>query len=312
MMMTSRPRFPLYIPSKSRAGSALTPRLLDRLGVPYRIIVEEQQRENYEQHFPPEKLLTLDPHFQETYETCDDLGASKSLGPGPARNFAWAHALSEGHNWHWVMDDNIRYFIRFHKNVKVGVGDGTIFHAMETFVLRYTNIAMAGPNYDMFVPARNKRPPFITGTRIYSCNLIRNDVQQRWRGRYNEDTILSVDLLKAGWQTVQFNAFLQHKTRTQVMGGGNTAEFYTTEGTLPKSQMLADVHPDVAKVTYRFGRVHHHVDYSRWLGGKLTRRDDHDPTAEPEYRMKVKATGAKRHTAYKDNHPPSWLTDGTT
>src|SRR5215216_4066953 len=102
--MTRNPVHPVYIPSKSRAAIATTPRALDRLGVPYRLVVEEQQHAEYRDHFPASKLLILDPCYQETYDTFDDLGREKSLGPGPARNFAWDHAASEGATWHWVMD----------------------------------------------------------------------------------------------------------------------------------------------------------------------------------------------------------------
>ena len=44
----------------------------------------------------------------------------------------------------------------------------------------------------------------------------------RWRGRYNEDTILSLDILKDGLCTMQFNNLLQGKVNTQVLGGGNS------------------------------------------------------------------------------------------
>jgi hypothetical protein len=53
------------------------------------------------------------------------------------------------------------------------------------------------------------------------------------------------------------------------MKGGNTEEFYASEGTLPKSQMLAVLHPDVAKVVWRFNRWHHHVDYKPFKENKL-------------------------------------------
>lgn len=284
------PRYPIYIPSKSRADTAMTPRFLDSINVPYRIIVEEHQYADYNKHFPDNRLVILDPTYQATYETCDDLGDTKSKGPGPARNFAWDHAIAEGWDWHWVMDDNIQYFQRLHKNQRIIVADGTIFHAMEDFVLRYSNVGMAGPNYSMFVPARYKRLPFITGTRIYSCNLIRNDLTFRWRGRYNEDTILSIDMLKAEWNTVQFNAFLQHKVRTQTMKGGNTEAFYAHEGTLPKSQMLVDVHPDVARITWKYGRWHHYVDYSVFRYIPLTKRPDYQPpTDNPYTKLQLKA-----------------------
>lgn len=272
--MALNPRFPVYIPSKSRADIARTMPCLDRLGVPYWIVVEEQQRDDYARYFDPDRLLVLDPAYQHGYESCDDLGDSLSYGPGPARNFAWDHAISEGHAWHWVMDDNIPRFERFHRNQRLFVVDGTIFHAMETFVLRYRNVAMAGPNYHMFVPSRHKRLPFTVGTRIYSCNLIRNDVPFRWRGRWNEDTILSLDMLKAGWNTVQFNAFLQAKIGTQTMPGGNTEAFYNVVGTKPKSEMLVRQHPDVARLVWKWNRWHHYVDYDQWRDRPLVRRDD--------------------------------------
>jgi hypothetical protein len=70
---------------------------------------------------------------------------------------------------------------------------------------------------------------------------------------------------------VQFNAFLQEKSTTQKMKGGNTDAFYAVEGTLPKSQMLAELHPDVAKVVWRFNRWHHHVDYRAFKKNKLVK-----------------------------------------
>jgi hypothetical protein len=69
-------------------------------------------------------------------------------------------------------------------------------------------------------------------------------------------------MLKAGFVTVQFNAFYQYKMPTQKMTGGNTEAFYAGEGTLPKSKMLVDMHSDVARLSYKFNRWHHTVDYS--------------------------------------------------
>lgn len=170
------------------------------------------------------------------------------------------------------MDDSIRGFFRFNRNLKVPVGDGTVFRCMEDFTLRYTNVAMAGPNYFMFVSRKNRLPPFVLNTRIYSCNLVRNDAPFRWRGRYNEDTDLSLRMLKAGWCTVLFNAFLQYKMPTQKVLGGNTDDFYSKEGTLPKSQMQVKLHPDCSRLVWRFGRWHHYVDYSRFKKNKLRRK----------------------------------------
>lgn len=302
------PQFPLYIPSKGRSAYMITSKVLTALGVPHYIIVEPQEVRAYRDAVTRLGLLTtvleLDLSYKSKYELCDTLGLSRSTGPGPARNFAWDHSIANGFAWHWVMDDNIRSFRRLNLNEKVKVSTGSIFRAMEDFVLRYENVGMAGPNYYMFAPARTKQPPFILNTRIYSCNLIRNDLSFRWRGRYNEDTILSLDMLKAGWCTIQFNAFLQEKMNTQTIKGGNTQEFYHAEGkvkagqkyadtgTLAKSQMQVAVHPDVSRLVYRFNRVHHHVDYTPFKANKLVRKKGLEIPEGPEnYGMSLKLLG---------------------
>jgi hypothetical protein len=283
-----QPQYPVYIPTKSRAEIATTPRFLDSIGVPYRLVVEEQQFEEYNKFFPAEKILILDPIYKKTFDPLMELKEGQSTGSGPARNFLWEHSISEGHKFHWTMDDNISLFARLHKNQRIPVGDGTIFHAMEDFVSRYENIAMAGPHYWMFAPSREKKPPFEIGTRVYSCNLIRNDLPYRWRGRYNEDTILSLDILKSNyWQNVVFFAFLQYKMTTQKMIGGNTEAFYSEEGTLPKSKMLVDAHPDVSKIIWRYKRVHHFVNYNKFKDIPLIKKPDFVLPAENKYKLKL-------------------------
>lgn len=291
------PLFPLFIVSKGRWKQRHTSRFLELQGTPYRIVVEDQEYSKYAQYIDKKKILVLDKQYQKDYDTYDDLGFSKSVGPGPARNFVWDVAMSEGYDWHWVMDDNIAYFYRLNRNLKVQVHSPVFWRVMEEFCLRYDNIAMAGPNYEMFIPRREKVPPFITNTRIYSCNLIRNDVPFRWRGRYNEDTDLSLRMLKAGWCTVQFNALLQKKLTTQTIQGGNTQEFYSKEGTFPKSEMLERMHPDVARVCWRFNRWHHYVDYTPFKYNRLRKRQKPHPDITiskgvNEYGMVLKKTEA--------------------
>lgn len=306
-----QPNFPLYIVSKGRWQSRYTVRSLEFMQVPFTIVVEEQEAEHYAAVIDRSRILVLDPAFQRDYETCDDVGDAKSKGPGPARNFVWQHSLAAGHSWHWVLDDNIAHFYRLNRNTKVLCGDGTPFRVIEDFVLRYTNIAMAGMNYESFAPRKKAMPAFVLNTRIYSCNLIRNDLQLRWRARYNEDTDLSLRMLKAGWCTMQSNAFLQKKLATQLVAGGNTSEFYIKEGTLPKSRMLVSLHPDVTTLTFRFGRPHHLVDYSRFRSNKLIRRADVAVAQEVnEYGMQLQPTlkrrpnenGKKGSAAQTDTH----------
>ena len=268
------PKYPIYIVSKGRWDTRLTSKALERINVPYYIVVEAHERDQYAAVIEPQKVLVLPEKYLKEYDTCDEVGEARGKGPGAARNFCWEHSIGMGFTRHWVMDDNIASFNRLNRNLMVKVTSGAIFRAAEDFVDRYHNVAIAGLNYDFFAKAKEPLPAFVMNTRIYSCLLIDNTLSMRWRGRYNEDTDLSLRVLKAGLCTVQFNAFLQEKATTQTMKGGNTDEFYAKEGTLPKSEMLAKLHPDVAEVVWRFNRWHHHVDYTPFKRNQLIRRDD--------------------------------------
>jgi hypothetical protein len=281
------PRYPIYIISKGRAHSRLTSKTLEAMQVPYHIVIEPAEYESYAAVIDPKKILTL-PY---------DSDPKNPTGPGRARNWCRDHSLSQGHARHFVLDDNIDGFYRLHKNKRYRVADGAIFCAAEDFVDRYTNIRVAGFAYRFFCAPKSKYPPFVMNTRIYSCLLIDNTLifnkdgqEYLWRERYNEDTILSLDVLEQGDCTVQFNAFLQGKMATQTLKGGNTEVFYDPEGdaklkasktnnynqggTVRKTLNLVNLFPDIAKETIKFGRPHHEVDYSRYKGNQLVLRED--------------------------------------
>tara|TARA_R110000851_G_scaffold328421_1_gene498917 strand:+ start:541 stop:1725 length:1185 start_codon:yes stop_codon:yes gene_type:complete len=263
-----QPSYPVYIVSKGRAHNGLTTKALDSMGVNHYIVCEIHEAADYMEATNAE-ILVLPSKYLNNYDTCDNLGSTRSKGPGAARNFCIDHSSANGFKRHWVMDDNLDAFHRLNDNEKFEAETGATLKAAEDFADRYTNVPVAGLNYYSFCKKTDKVPPFITNTRIYSCLLIENAAGYRWRGRYNEDTDLSLRVLKDGLCTIQFNAFLCGKVTTQRMSGGNTKEFYAEEGTLPKSQMLADLHPDVAGVVWRFNRWHHHVNYKPFKENKL-------------------------------------------
>lgn len=256
-----KPRYPVYIISKGRWESRLTSKALEWIGVPYHIVVEPQELEQYAAVIDRAKVLVL---------PFSNLG----LGGIPARNWVYEHAVATGADRHWILDDNISGFCRFQDNLKVEVDSGATFCAVEDWCDRYENLAMAAFNYDYFAPRKRgaKIKPITLNTRCYSGILLSNKVPHRWRGRYNEDTDLSLRMLKAGLCTVQFNTFLQDKITTQLVRGGNTAEFYAKEGTIPKSRMLVAMHPDVTRMVFRFRRWHHYVDYLPFKANKLIRK----------------------------------------
>ena len=257
------PEYPVYIISKGRWEKRLTSRALEAMRVPYHIVIEPQEYEQYAAVIDPAKIYVL---------PFSNLG----LGSIPARNWVWEHSISIGAERHWILDDNIAWFARLHENKKIKVDSGVCFRVVEDFVNRYVNIAMAGLQYEMFVPAIKKWPPYLLNTRIYSCILLRNDLPYRWRGRYNEDTDLSLRILKDGWCTFLLQVFVAKKMATMTMKGGNTEELYKlngqADGRLLMAQSLQQQHPDVVKITRKWGRWQHQVDYRPFKKNKLIRK----------------------------------------
>lgn len=288
-LQSNYPKYPIYIVSKTRWAIRLTSDSLIEMGIKHYMIVEESQYEKYKQHTDPTwvTLLILPQKYLDDYDTCDDLGSTKSKGPGAARNFAWDHSISIGAKRHWVMDDNQKRFFRSNSDKRYYAMSGAIFRAMEDHTDRFENVYISGPHYRFFVVPDENRPPFVQNCRIYSTLLILNDIPYRWRGRYNEDTDLSLRVLKDGFCTIQYNAFSTGKLVTQAVAGGNTAEFYAKEGTLPKSEMIERLHPDVAKVVWMNNRWHHFCDYSIFKKNRLIPVKNPCYNSDSEYGMSL-------------------------
>jgi hypothetical protein len=254
VMVTNRrvlPCYPVYIPTKGRADTSYTAQCLLEAKIPFHLVVEDTEAEMYARRFGQDRLLVLPFH---------DLGQ----GSIPARNFIWEHAKSQGVPRHWVIDDNIQYFGRRYNGKRLRCDPGIALRACEDFTDRYENIGISGLNYYMFIPDTESRPPYWLNCRVYSCILVNTALDYRWRGRYNEDTDLCLQVLSGGWCTVLINAFLVQKTRTMTMKGGNSATLYQGDGRLKMARSLERMWPGVVRVDRRFQRPQHVIDWGRF------------------------------------------------
>ena len=300
-------RYPIYIISKGRPDSRLTVKSLDAMGAMYRVVIEESEYDDYAAVINPNKLLVLPEGFRENPKwarRCENTGLLG--GSIPVRNWVWEHSIAEGHKRHWILDDNIWHFYRAHNNRKTKVLTPTPFRVCEDFTDRYTDVKMSGMNYAALAPAYSKRPPYYHNTRVYSCILLANDVYENgelyWRGKYNEDTDLSLRLMKAGYHTYLFNAFVCGKCATLTMKGGNTKEVYGIDQAGTKqaragsdfdhrrafAESLHAQHPGEVKITQKFGRWHHHIDYRVFQNKKPTKKPGLNiPKGGNNYGMKL-------------------------
>jgi hypothetical protein len=264
MTVVQLPEYPVYVISKGRHDVCYTADALIKDQVPFKLVVEPQEAELYAGVYGEDRLLIL---------PFSNLG----LGGIPARNWVWEHAKAAGHERHWILDDNIRDAYRLYRGKLIRVRFGVAFKVVEDFTDRYKNIAIAGMNYQTFVSRERAIKPYFLNVHVYSCLLIKNDLDIRWRGKYNEDTDLCLQALANNWCTVLFNVFSIGKMNTMKLKGGNSAELYKGDGRLKMAKSLERQWPYIVSTKRRFDRPQH-VVANNWqkFDTPLERREDID------------------------------------
>lgn len=256
-------RYPIYIISKGRPDTALTAKFLLREKIPFTIAVEPQEYKDYCKNIPEKFVVAL---------PFSNLG----LGSFPARNWCWENSIERGYEKHFLFDDNINYFCRLNNNkIEYKYSALQSLKCLEDFTERYTNIAVSGYNYEMFVTFKTRKA-FTINTHVYSGMLVNNNIPYRWRLKYNEDVDLCLQALNDGWCTVLLNAFVIKKVSTTAkMKGGNQTELYDNNNEKKKalkSCSLQKIWPQYVKVVTRFGRPHHQVSWKKYFKHPLLKK----------------------------------------
>ena len=269
-------KYPIYIISKGRYKRQITRNYLEEMKANYKIVVETDEVQLYiDNGCPKERILEFTKEKKNKWTTGD---FKEDGGSIPVRNFIWAHSKYIGATHHWCLDDNLDGFFRLHKNARIPIKTPVCFRMIEDYMDNTNNLYMAGMNYASMVPEISRRRPIAThNTRIYSCILLNNEINKKvesgswvWRGKYNEDTDLSLRVLKKGLPTILFNNMLANKMTTMSCKGGNTTSIYKDDGLQKKLDQLIEFHPDVAKKSNKFKKEnHHHVDYTGFKSNKI-------------------------------------------
>lgn len=265
-------RYPVFILSKGRFENCMTAKFMQREGQPFTLVVEAHEEDEYRSRFG-DAVHVLPPE-------------SSGRGAIPVRNYIWELSKNRGDKRHWIFDDNIKEFRRLHKGVRIPCDANPAIRAAENMADRYTNAAIVGFNYQMFGMPHNM-PPFFHNVRVYSAMLIDNSLPWRWRGQWNADTDLCLQVLTGGLCTILINAFLVDKQRTMQQKGGNT-ERYQGDGRLRMSRELERVWPGVATTSRRFKRPQHRIA-GNWRGFDTPLQLDPDAPPPQPVAFKLKA-----------------------
>jgi len=260
--------------------------------------VQESEVDAYTEANPNCRVIAWEQKYFDEYEKTPELDPHPTTGA--AHNFAWAHSLSEGFSHHWIMDDNIRYFLIRHNARRIRLGNAKALHWHEEFIQKWRNLAGLSLAMSPFMLGK----PIGLNTRLYCATLYRNDLHEygiKWRRGLNDDTIVSIDILKTGyWCTAESRLVGIQKIGTSRKGrmSGGMTDFYADGGFIKKSAELVRLHPDCTKTVIRFNRIHHVVDFSGFKQQLVPVDANYVPkvksvNAKPA-KKKIKSTSSKK------------------
>lgn len=262
-------KYPIYIISKGRADCSITAKEFIKHGLPFKVAVEPQEYQDYVNNLGKDHVVKL---------PFSNLG----LGSYPARNWCWDESLRQGHEKHFLFDDNIHGFTAFKGGTRRR--DHSLpallpLLTLQEFSARYERLAISGFNYIYFTTKQTMKA-FTINTHVYSAMLINNEIPYRWRLKYNEDVDLCLQALHDKWSTILMNTFLVNKVSTVVkLKGGNQDELYkgnAFEKKVLKARSLEEIWPQYVKTVIRFKRPHHAVNWRKHFTHPLVRKPNYD------------------------------------
>lgn len=202
----SKVKYPIYIPSRGRFDNALTAPMLAKFGIPFFLVVEDKEYDAYAKYFPKSHLLKLD--------------GSDYGDVSVARNFIKSHAMQNGHQYHWQMDDDIAGLMMVKNRIVLSENSIEILSSAEQFVDEYLNIGMAGFGSSVF--GKLATQPYGINKFAYTLFLLRSNTPHQFTRATEEDLDYNLQLLTDKWCTVQFNCYLFKWATTGTRKGGYT------------------------------------------------------------------------------------------
>jgi hypothetical protein len=227
--------YPIYIPSKSRFEKNPTADYLIENRVNFFLVIEPQDEINYSKY--KDYILVM---------------PDNNRGLAYARNFCKNHAYKNNTKWHWQVDDNIESFgFRIGgKNIKTPPKKP--LKEIEKWTHKYSGIGMMGMKHVLFAWAASKDVCF--NKQCPSSILVKNDIPAYWNDNIVEDTDFALQVLFAGYCTVEFQKVLMFKMPTGKMKGGCEHE-YVNNGRAFRQLNLVNKWKPHFELTTQYGRT---------------------------------------------------------
>lgn len=285
----------IYIPTHKRASTSYTFKELRRHGIEnVYMVIEANQYPAYKEAFGIEHLIIKNSHVR-SEEIMDSMSSTQCSDSyrGAASIFLPLQILSRslGEKIYFTMDDDFMSFgIRQRKEALLPGEDPS--YDKDKW-LRASKLNPEDINFkeflsdmgEVYTKVRNRgmmalekyglcyAQPFshyVKGTRAYSCYLTSNDRQLDHYSRQNDDIITSLETSKAGYVHIVHESISYASEDTQnSKDGGGMDQVYHRFGTTDKFMCLGRAHPQYARMTFKYNRIHHTADFSGYNKKRL-------------------------------------------
>ena len=260
----------MYIISKGRPNNYTANTLIDLnyKGEWYLVCGDNDETvDDYIENYGKDKVIIFD--FDDEYEknifNDNFKKGTVPSGATPAHNACINISNKRGEKRHWQLDDDISSFqIRNPKNRRNVKVNGRTLEKYTSLVSEFaykTNLGNVG-----FVPTAHSFPENMLRKLplVYNMHNLSSEYDKCfwWRGRLFEDYTLSIDTyfrkqLQFAFQFINFNM-----PKTETLEGGNT-EYFQKVGLERKASYGVLIAPNAVRLSYDYGRYHHHVKWNR-------------------------------------------------
>jgi hypothetical protein len=246
--VTAALRYPIYIPSKERAGVAPLPDLLAAAGVPYRLAVDPPDVEAYTARYGAAAVFPLPPAgVGSIFAARDAIRADAAAGPATR---------------HWQLDDDIRQFLAWTDGRRQPCDPIYALGAVEAFADRHTNIGVAGPAFSLW--AFRPRHALRVNGPVVCALLIDNALPCRFRGPCSEDLDFNLQALAAGHCTVVLQTVQFVIVGTMTQPGGMRPVYSRSDGRLRLVRDLERRWPGVVTTRRVYGEPRPHIAWRKF------------------------------------------------
>ena len=217
-----QPRYPVCVLTYARANeSGRTHKTLTEMGVPHSLFVEQSQLHQY--------LEWYDPSCCEIIPLPDDFRGWGTMGSTPVRNYILDWGLERGHKRVWMLDDNIKQYIRLYQGTKNKIISPTVFTHIEDYIDRYDNVGAVSHNFNPSITEGDMRACIVKNNKCYSSMCLLTDKEFRFRYKHQEDNLYSMEMIERGLCNLCFNSVLYDKNTSGQDQGGNKKTIYKCE-----------------------------------------------------------------------------------